>query len=526
MPSQREEKIFFNGKISRRDFIRYAAACGITTALAGPLGATNILAATPQKGGRFRMGLSGSSTTSTLDPATNFQIMDQLIGRQLHNSLIEISPANKLVPELALSWEPSQNASQWIIKLRNGVEFHNGKTLDAEDVIYTINYHLDEKSKSKIKSLLKQISEVKADGKDTVIIKLQGGNADFPWVLTDLHLLIIPKDSDPNSGIGTGGYTLEKYQPGVRALVKRFPNYFKQNAAFFDEIESVFIGDPNARIAALQNGQVDYINQVNCKVAGRLEKKAGIKVLQYGGSIHYTFPMLTNIKPFDDNNLRLALKHAIDREKMVETILAGYGHVGNDHPIPSFQRYFNKALPQRRYDPDKAGYYLKKSGYDNIELTLNVADAGFNGSVDAAVLYQQSASRAGIKIKPNRVPNDGYWKSVWKKKTWCASYWTARPTPDWTFSHIYAADAPGNECNWKHPHFNELLIQGRVETDEKKRQAIYGEMQQILRDEGGAVIPMFSYFLDAASDKVGYANLGDDWELDGCRAHERMWFKG
>jgi peptide/nickel transport system substrate-binding protein len=525
MTSKTLKQLLSQGKISRRDFIRLAAALGITSAFAGPLAATESLAANPRKGGRFRMGLIGSSTSSTLDPSTNVQLMDQLIGRQLHSNLIEVSPEGKLIPELALSWEPSEKASKWVIKLRKDVEFHNGKTMDVEDVIYTINYHRDEKSKSVIKSLLNQIAEIKADGKDTLIVKLKTGNADFSWLLTDIHFLILPKDSDPNSGVGTGGYVIEEHEPGVRTVVKRFPNYFKENAAFFDEVENVHIGDPNARTAAITTGQVDYISRVDTRIAKRLEKKPNIEVLQYGGTIHYTFPMLTDTKPFDDNNLRLALKHAIDREKMLETILGGYGYVGNDHPIPPFQKYCNKNLPQRQYDPDKARYYLKKAGHDKIDLTLHAADVAFNGAVDAVVLYQQSAAKAGINIVPKRMPNDGYWKNVWKKKGWTACYWTARPTPDWTFSMIYAAGAPNNDTHWKHKRFNELLLMGRVETDEQKRKEIYGEMQEQIRDEGGAVIPMFAYFLDAIGDKVGYSKIGNDWEADDFRIHERMWFK-
>src|SRR5690606_24867859 len=126
-------------------------------------------------------------------------------------------------------------------------------------------------------------------------------------------------------------------------------------------------------------------DRCDLKTVHLLERNANIKVHQITGTQHYTLAMITTQAPFNDNNVRLALKHAIDREAIVKTVLRGYGKVANDHPISSSQKYFNKELEQRTYDPDKAKYYLKQAGLDSLSVDLAAADGGFAGAVDAAV---------------------------------------------------------------------------------------------------------------------------------------------
>ncbi|MEJ2164219.1 MAG: hypothetical protein P8X90_01740 [Desulfobacterales bacterium] len=144
--------------------------------------------------------------------------------------------------------------------------------------------------------------------------------------------------------------------------------------------------------------------------------------------------------------------------------------------------------------------------------------------MDAAVIYKESAAKAGININVVREPNDGYWSNVWLKKPWCAVFWGGRPTEDMMFSTAYAADAAWNDTYWKNPRFNELLVAARAELDEKKRRQMYVEMQALVRDDGGVVVPMFAADLSATTDKIGHGKLGVNWELDGFRCAERWWF--
>ena len=198
--------------------------------------------------------------------------------------------------------------------------------------------------------------------------------------------------------------------------------------------------------------------------------------------------------------------------------------VGNDHPIGRSNRFHADNLEQRTYDPDKAKHHLKKAGMENLKVDLSAADAAFPGAVDAAVLYKEHAEKAGIEINVVREPNDGYWSNVWMQKPWCAVYWGGRPTEDWMFSTAYAAGASWNDSFWDHERFNDLLIEARAELDEAKRREMYAEMQTIVRDEGGVVVPLFNNYVMALSSKLAHEDMGANWSLDGFRAVERWWF--
>jgi peptide/nickel transport system substrate-binding protein len=228
--------------------------------------------------------------------------------------------------------------------------------------------------------------------------------------------------------------------------------------------------------------------------------------------------------PFTDRNVRLALKYAVNREEMVEKILGGYGSVGNDHPIPSSSPYFNVDLEQHSYDPDRARFHMKEAGLDSISTELHAADAAFTGAVDAATLYSESARAAGIDIKVAREPNDGYWKNIWRNKPWAASFWSGRSTADAMFSLTYASGAPWNETAWNNERFDKILIAARGELDEGKRREMYHEMQKLVHDEGGAVVPMFADYIVGLRDTVATPEVtGNNLDLDGLRFLERWW---
>jgi peptide/nickel transport system substrate-binding protein len=523
------EQLLTQGKISRREFLARASALSAISAISPVLLSGTALAATPKKGGRLRAGIGHGSTTDTLDPATFTDSYMQFVGYGLRNHLTEVSNTDELIPELAESWEASDDAVTWIFKLRKGVEFHNGKTLDAGDVVATINHHLGEQSKSAAKAILASIEEVKADGKDTVVFTMKEGNADFPYIVSDYHVAIMPATDgggvDSQSGVGTGGYVLQSYEPGVRTSLKRNPNYWKPGRAHFDEAEVLVITDVTARTNALTTGEIDVLDRADIKTVHLLARNKDVRIEETSGTQHFTFAMRTDTAPFDNNDVRLALKYAVDREALLQLVLRGHGVVGNDHPIGRANRFHADELEQRAYDPDKAKFHLKKAGLDSLTVDLSAADAAFGGAVDAAVLYKEHAAKAGIEINVVREPNDGYWSNVWMKKPWSAVYWGGRPTEDWMFSTAYAEGAPWNDTFWSHEQFNKLLVAARSELNEAKRSEMYVEMQKIVRDEGGVVVPMFANYVFAMSKKVQHDDkMGADKDLDGTKGMERWWF--
>ncbi len=525
-----------HGAISRREFMGRALALGVTVT-----GATAMLPryaqAAPKKGGRLRYGLTGGASSDTIDPALLTTFTFNISSGQIRNCLTEIAADGGLIGELAESWEASPDAKVWTFKLRQGVEFHNGKTLTVTDVIESINYHRGEDSTSGAKATLSGVTDIKAGGKNEIVFTMGSGNADFPYLLAEYQLVICPAKAgggiDWQSGIGTGGYVLDSFEPGVKALSHRNKNYWKEGHAHFDEIESLFIPDATARTTALQTGEIDVMTSVDLKTVNRLERVSGINIIKTTGNKHVTLPMHTNKSPYSDNNLRLALKHSIDREQWLKFIVKGYGEIGNDIPLgpANIYRASTDEIPQHSYDPDKARHYLKKAGYDSIDLQIWASDVAFEGGViDAAQLYSETAKKSGINLEVVRHPADGYWSNVWGKKPFMCSYWNGRPTEDAIFSLVYSANEDGpsgwNDTLWSHDRFNELLLLARSELDTTVRRGQYLEMQRILHDEGGAIIPLFLSYVAAASDKVHLPDqMSANWELDGTKCTERWWFK-
>jgi peptide/nickel transport system substrate-binding protein len=213
------EKLFTEGKITRREFMARVSALGLAAAVSPALLASTAEAAKPKRGGRVILGAAGGSTTDSMDPGTLAHTMPQTVSQCIRSQLVEVDYKGEAVPDLAKSWEASKDAATWIFKLRKGVEFHNGKTMTAEDVVYSFNEHRGPDTKSAAKGVAEPITDIKADGKYTVIFTLKEGNADFPYIASDYHIAIIPKGTkgeEYEKGVGTGPFILKAWEPGVR----------------------------------------------------------------------------------------------------------------------------------------------------------------------------------------------------------------------------------------------------------------------------------------------------------------------
>lgn len=522
--------LYRTGRINRRTFMQGATALGLTISAASTL-AVRAEAATPKKGGSMRIGMGHGSTTDTLDSGTFENGFTTLIGMTFSNNLTEVGPDGNVRGELAESYEASADAATWRFKLRSGVTFQNGKSLTTQDVIDSINHHRGDDSKSAAKGLLSAVTEISADG-DTVVFKLSSGNADFPVIMTDYHLSVRPSNGDGTidwaSGIGTGGYALKNFEPGVRAEMVRNPNYFKET--YVDDVTVLSIVDVTARQNALMNGDVDIIDRVDPKTVHLLQRAENINIQENTGYLHYTFPMRLNVAPFDNYDLRMALKFAVKRQELVDKILLGHGAVGNDHPISTAVPYHNSDLPQREFDAEKAAFHYKKSGHSGA-VQLSASDAAFAGAVDAAQLIKASAAEAGIEVEIVREPSDGYWSNVWNKKGWSACYWGGRPTQDWMYSAAYTDDTEWNDTAWvgtdASTKFNGLVRAARTELDDTKRRAMYNECQSLISDDGGALVPMFANYISGVSKRIGQPDvMAANWDLDGAKCGERWWIEG
>ncbi|MER8543162.1 ABC transporter substrate-binding protein [Mesorhizobium sp. M1334] len=494
-------------KLSRREFLGRAAVLGVSAAFANNLLATAAMAEGPVKGGMLKAGLQGGTATDSLDPATMTNAYQFIASRQWGETIVELDADRKVQPGLAEEWGPSKDAKTWTFKIRKGVQFHDGQEMKPADVVATIERHSDANSKSAVLPLLEGIDRIAVDGQN-VVFALKEANADFPYIITTFQLVVQPNGGkdNPNAGIGTGPYKVTVNDAGIRFGGERFGGYWRDDRGFADQIEIVVINDPTARTSALQSGQVHMINRVDPKVVELLKRFPAITVRNAKSRGHYMFVCQCDAAPFDNNDLRLALKYAIDRQEMVEKILGGYGSVGNDTPINNTYPLFTD-MEQRRYDPDKAAFHYKKSGHSGSVL-LHTSDVGFPGAVEAAQLYQASAAKAGIIMEVKREPGDSYW-SQYEKMPFHVSYFGGRSTQDMTYSLMYHSKAPWNESRFFNENFDQMLVQARGELDADKRKKLYADMGQILRDEGGAILPMFNDFIDATGPQVG------GWATDG-----------
>ena len=521
---QRDDR---RGALTRRAFIGRASAIGVSAGvLSNALGALDAQAAeTPRKGGVLRLGTAGGSTTDGLDPRTWTDTATLLCGFSVCSYLVENSATNEPTPELAESWEAAKGASEWVVNLRKGVQFSNGKEFDADDAIYSLNLHRGD-TKSGAAGPMKIISDIKKLNQNQIQITLASGDADLPYVLSDYHLVMVPNGhNDWSKLIGTGAMTLEAFDPGVRAKLKRQANFWKKDRGWLDGMEMTVINDSSARLNALISGQIDTTHRIDPKAVALIKKSGSLDIVQAPGGWHSIMAMFTDTAPFDNPDIRLALKYAIDRDQILKAMFNGFGSLGNDHPIPRGDPFFHSELAQREHDPDKAAFHFKKAALPDAKIVLSASDAAFDGAINQGLLLQAAAAKAGIAIDVKKEPADGFWDNVWLKAPFITSYWGGRPAATQMLAIAYKSDAPWNDTHWKNEKFDKLLADARSEVDVAKRKTYIWAMQEMLHDDGGALIPSFRDWIDAHSNKVGGHTPHAGFDFDNGRIAEKAWLK-
>lgn len=515
-----------SGKLSRRDFLGRAAALGVSAAFANSLLSDAAKAAGPVKGGQLKAGLQGGESSNVLDPALNLSQVNFNFGKCWGELLVELKPDGGLENRIAEEIGSSSDAKTWTMKIRKGIQFHNDKTVTPDDVKATLERHADANSKSAALGILQGIDTMKVDG-DSVVVTLKDPNADFPYLMADYHLVIQPNGGkdDPNAGISAGPYKVTINEPGVRYGGEKYANYWQgDKLGHADQVEIVVINDPTARTAALQGGQVNMINRVEPKIVDLIKRVPGVTIQTTSGRGFYPFNMFCDTAPFDNNDLRMALKLAMDREEMLQKILRGYGEVGNDMPVNKAYPLFSDDIEQRKFDPDKAAEFYKKSGHSG-SILLRTSDVAFPGAVDAAQLYQQSCAKAGIQIEIKREPGDGYWSEVWNKQPFSLSYWGGRPTQDQMYSTAYISSADWNDTRFKRPEFDKMIVAARGELDQDKRKKMYRDIGMVMRDEGGLIVPFFNQYIDASGKGIQGWESNPAQEMCNGYALARCWLE-
>ena len=506
---------------SRREVLKLIMACGISTVTARHIfsDGQRALAMTPKKGGVVRMASSLHGPDDQLDPILFSSTIDFTRGRILYNNLTQLDADLEAQPELAQEFGPNSNATEWTFKIRKGVRFHDGSSLTANDVVYSMNRHLGESSVSVFKTVVASVKEWKKTGPQEVKAIMNTPNVDLPALLGLFQAKIVKQGSE-GGGIGTGPFTLESFEPGIKSLHERNEDYWRE-PAHLDGLEITAITDPVARVNALIAGDVQMAVLIEPNSFRQIEAAPGVNLLSTPAAQQIGICCLKNTVPGSNGDFVKGLQYIQDRKRIVAKVLKGKGTVANDHPIsPAHGADFCTELPQREFDPERARFHFDKSGINSAEIHVAPVAPGIE---EIVLLAQTNLTRIGFDLKIKKVPADGYWGTVWMKEPVNVVYWLMAPTANSQIAVQFAPGAPWNDTFWHNTRMGELLKLSLAELNPGRRHDMYCEMQTLIHNESGMVIPAFTNINDAIRDNVKGVPGVPIGPLGGCEWPEFTW---
>lgn len=490
--------------LTRRDLLKsMGAASSLLLLPPHVLAAINSAESQPPKyGGRIRVATTSMSTKDTLDPAKASLATDYCRIYMLYSGLTQFN--QQLGAELGLAESlNSENQQDWHINLRKGVTFHNGKSLTAQDVAYSLLRHQDPAVTSRVATIANQFANIKITSEHSLTLSLNSPNADLPIILASASFVIVAEGTVDfqKTANGTGPYTLGEFTPGVRTIGLRNRNYWKPGKPYLDEIELVGIADESSRVNALLSGDIQMALAVNPRSTRRIRQSDTYDVMQTESGLYTNLIMRSDVYPTNNPDFVLAMKYMMDRPLIKRALFRGYATIANDHPVPPSHKYFNADLAQRPYDLDRARYHLKKAGMAGARMPIFASPAA-EGSVDMAALMQLSGIEVDLNLGINRLPADGYWSNHWMKHPLGFGNINPRVSLDELFSLFYKSDAPWNESGWNNPQFDQLLLAARGEGNELKRKQMYGDMQSLISEHCSVGIPVFMNIIDGYDKRI------------------------
>ena len=440
----------------------------------------------------------GFGKDTNLDAITKGRLFQVVIMTQ--NRLVRKDLKGITSSELATDWSANADATEWTFNLRKGVKFHDGSDFDAEDVKYSLMRVKDPDIGSPAKKSMSSVTDIEVVDSHTVKIKLNTSFADFPLLLTDYRLRMIPSgsgDTIGKTGVGTGPFIVDKFDPEGTTVLKANPNYW-EGAPGLAEVHVIAIPDGEARVQALLTGQIHmnrYVPFSQKKIFDG-NSKFDVSVVPTGN--WRGMVMRTDTAPFDNPKVRKAVRLAVDRQELVDLVMGGAATVACDTPVaPSDQYRLDMKCPQ---DIKQAKKLLKEAGYPNgIEMVIHVSTKEPTWPTIGEVVQQQLA-KAGIKADVKMTPSKSYWKETWMKKPVAMTRWNERPA-DSALHEIYHSGAKWNESYFKNPDFDKNLSNARGELDFAKRKAAYQNAQKTLWEESGTMIPYHVSKLVVTSSK-------------------------
>lgn len=497
------ERSRWSTDLTRRDVLRKAAAgsvvfsaggvlaaCGGTSAKTTSTGTTPTGA--PKRGGKLTVGAQGGRN-DILDPHNYFTRTAFVGCHQIFDGLVRRD--TKFVPHMWLAEEVTTDSpTQLTIRLRDGLEFHNGKTVSADDLMFTFRRIItlpgaDAKGMASI-----DLKRMKKLDERTVRLTLKRPDVSIPGKLTNNLDFVVPIGFDPKKPVGTGPFKFVSMTPGEKMTLTRNPNYFQSGKPYLDAMDIVTLTDPTARVNALLGGQVQAIEGVPFGQVSVVKANSKLSILEAETGLWLPFVVRTDLKPWDDVRVRQALRLLADREQLISQGLAGHGKLANDIFSPQDPAY-NKDLPQRKMDLEQAKSLLKSAGQQDLRATLITSNI-YPGLVELAQVFVQQAKAAGVTVNIQELDPSVYFGPRWLTYPFTQDFWTNRDY--FTTSGLaMAADAPWNETHWKDPEWGRNYREALGTVDEAKRTELIHECQRIEYERGGNLIWGFPNYVDA-----------------------------
>jgi peptide/nickel transport system substrate-binding protein len=522
------------GKISRREFVRRGAVLGlslpalsfIAAACGGDddggdgsaTGATDTTGGAPQEGGTLRTALI--TPAGALDPLTVGDEGGLAVLGQSGEYLAWSDDELMLQPRIAESWEPNGDGSVWTFAIRQGVTFHDGTPLTAEDVVATIEYHLGNESNA-LSALGGVLSAGNTELVDetTVQFTLDAPNGNFPYLVSsdNYNLIVLPKTFTgdwESTFVGTGPWKLEAYTPEVGATYLRNPDYWDTSRVPLAERSEVkFYEDEQARVIALQGGEVDVVSNFSVAGGGALLGDPAYTVIELRASQHRVIHMRVDMEPFTDRRVRQAMALALDRQALVDGLFEGRADVGNDSPFAPVFPSTDPSVTQRAQDVEQAKQLLQAAGKGGgLAVTLE-SWQGFE-IPDLAVLVQNAAEEIGVTVEL-QITDDGayygdytYGGSRWLDSPFGITDWGHRGVPNVFLASALGSDGIYNAPHFKNAAFDKLLADYVAAFDLDSQRAVAGQIQQLLLDETPAIVPYFYFHLAATKNVQGVEPTG------------------
>ena len=473
---------------------------------------------TPKRGGTLIVAADVSPPG--LDPAKSAAAHSWMIAEHVYSNLLRRDPKMNIVGDLAESWQVV-NDTTFVFKLRKGVVWHHGRDLVAEDVKYSFERMLDEKTASPWRSNFQIIDRIETPDAATVRFVIKRPFAPFlSYLATPHYSAIVPRDIVEKNGdlqkvaSGTGPFTLDRFVPDNIVVLKRNPKYFEAGLPYLDSIEYRIIPDEAARLAALRAGTVHYLWSVDPLIDRQLQGAAGVVLrepdgycAQHGMAFNQTKP------PFNDVRVRRAVSAGINRKEIIGSVLRGRGAISTKIPpcdAPFGYAGDEKGLPYYAPDPATARKLLGEAGLANgLDTTLEVSPR-FPQTIRTAEVMKEQLAVVGIRVTLKQTEwgatLKNFVRTEYEGMSMIPLVW--QPDPD---AHAYDIFHSGSNINlgkFKDPRVDQLLEQGRTTLDRDKRVAIYRDLQRHMADQAYLIFPYASGATEVLRDSVkGYTSI-------------------